>query len=89
MTRGRDKPPGLEEIMMGVNMKEGYSLWVEHLENSGCTNGNYPAYEVLDEEGNVVQSGITCRCGRGCSGTDCIRDDWGDHDTDIENYRAD
>lgn len=75
--------------VMGVNMKEGYYLCVEPLENAGCSNGNYPAYEVMDEEGTVVQFGITCRCGRGCSGTDCIRDDWGDHDTDIENYRAD
>ena len=31
----------------------------------------------------------TCRCGRGCSNNDCIRDDWGYHDTDIERYRVD
>lgn len=81
-----------KQINYGVGkmkMKDGYTIWVEPIESAGCSNGNYPAYEVLDEAGNVVQSGITCRCGRGCSGTDCIRDDWGDHDTDIEKYRGD
>lgn len=69
-------------------LKQKYSLWLEELENSSCSNGNYPKYEIRDGNGQVVQSGLTCRCGRRCSNTDCIRDDWGDHDTDIEEFRV-
>jgi hypothetical protein len=71
-----------------VEMKPGYSLWVECIDNPGCNNGNYLTYTVTNQRGQVVASGITCRCGRGCSGTDCIRDDWGYRDTAIERYRA-
>lgn len=79
----------MHEYKTSFSLKQGFSLWLEDLENPGCSNGNYPRYEIRDREGRVVQSGLTCRCGRGCSGTDCVRDDWGDHDTDIEHYRAD
>lgn len=71
-----------------VILKPGLSLWMERLDNPGCTNGHYPAYQIRTESGDVVYAGVTCRCGRGCSNTDCIRDDWGYHDTDIEKYRA-
>lgn len=80
---------GMLERDTSFPLKEGYTLWVECLEEPGCTNGHYPAYELRDSEGNVVLSGVTCRCGRGCSNTDCIRDDWGDHDTVLEDFRTD
>ena len=70
-----------------LQLKPGLSMWVEDMENAGCTNGNYPAYQIRTNSGEVVYAGQTCRCGRGCSNTDCIRDDWGDRDTDIEEYR--
>lgn len=44
-------------------------VWVESIEDAGCTNGNYPAYEVTFNTGDVC-CGTTCRCGNGCSGTD-------------------
>lgn len=71
-----------------LELRPGLSLWVEDIDNPGCTNGNYPEYEIRTTSGDVVYAGVTCRCGRGCSGTDCIRDDWNDRDTDIEEYRV-
>lgn len=71
----------------GFTLKPGFTMWLEVLENPGCSNGSYPRYAIRDSAGRVVQAGITCRCGRGCSGTDCIRDDWGDRDTDVEQFR--
>lgn len=76
------------EQKTSFQLQQGFSLWLEDLENTGCSNGSYPRYEIRDSEGRVAQSGFTCRCGRGCANTDCIRDDWGDHDTDIEDFRA-
>lgn len=46
---------------------------VEELENAGCNNGNYPEYVAYFDNGEKY-TGVTCRCGAGCSGTDCIRD---------------
>lgn len=76
------------EQKTSFQLQQGFSLWLEDMENTGCSNGNHPRYEIRNGEGLVVQSGLTCSCGRGCSNTDCIRDDWGDHDTDIEDFRA-
>lgn len=42
---------------------------VEELENPGCNNGNYPRYMVTFDDGTAY-SGITCRCGKGCAGTE-------------------
>lgn len=47
-------------------------LFIEEMENAGCNNGNYPAYRIEDENGNVIQSGITCNCHRGCANTDDV-----------------
>lgn len=52
--------------------KKNLFLAVDHLDNAGCNNGNYPSYEIVDSNGNVVGGGITCRCGRGCSNTDDV-----------------
>lgn len=46
---------------------------IEEIENPGCNNGNYPEYTIYFDNGEKY-SGVTCRCGAGCSGTDCIRD---------------
>ncbi len=46
-----------------------FNLEIERLENPGCNNGNYPRWRGQDEHGNNI-GGVTCRCTRGCSGTD-------------------
>lgn len=45
------------------------SIWIEHLENEGCNNGNYPWCEIHLDNG-IVFHGRTCRCGGGCNNTD-------------------
>ena len=50
-------------------MKKKFEVIVEALQDAGCNNGRYPGYKVVSD-GKVVATGITCRCGRGCSGTD-------------------
>lgn len=45
---------------------------IAHLEGAGCNNGQYPAYRLINEAGEVVGEGVTCNCGRGCSGTDDV-----------------
>jgi hypothetical protein len=44
---------------------------VEKIEQSGCNNGNYPAWTGKDDNGNVI-TGRVCNCFRGCSNTDEI-----------------
>lgn len=44
---------------------------IEELENEGCNNDNYPRYTVVFDNGEEAH-GRTCRCRRGCSGTDCL-----------------
>jgi hypothetical protein len=73
-----------------LKIKDDYELVIlnENMD-SGCNNGNYPEWKLIDKRsGNIVESGITCGCGRGCSNTDCIRDDYGTRDTCIEQYRT-
>lgn len=78
---------------MEIKLKKGLQLNVSRIvngrEDGGCMDGSYRTYEVVDEHGNVLQAGTTCRCERGCANRDCIRDDWGYHDTDIEAFRYD
>ena len=47
---------------------------VEDLENAGCNNGNYPRYVITYDNNGKTETieGITCRCRKGCSNTDCI-----------------
>lgn len=35
----------------------------------GCTNGNYPSYTIVLDDGRRL-SGSTCRCWAGCNNTD-------------------
>ena len=52
-------------------MKKKFEVIVEALQDAGCNNGRYPEYRVFRVgDGKAVAAGITCRCGRGCSGTD-------------------
>lgn len=87
ITKGEKKMTEMFKHKTSFPLRDGFSLWLEDLGQPDCSNGNYPGYEIRNSEGRVVQSGLTCRCGRGCANTDCIRDDWGDHDTDIEKFR--
>ena len=73
-------------------LRKGLELRVEAFASEpgySCAGGLRRRYDIVDSAGNIVASGITCGCGRGCCNYDCIRDDWGDHDTDIEEYRDD
>lgn len=54
-------------------MKKVIGIFIEKMENEGCNNGNYPAYEIMFADG-TTRSGITCRCCKGCSGTDSLYD---------------
>jgi hypothetical protein len=72
-----------------LKIKDDYELVILNENMDGCNNGNHPKWKVIDKKsGNIVESGITCGCQRGCSNTDCIRDDWGARDTLIEQYRT-
>ena len=42
---------------------------VQDLPGAGCTNGNYPAYTIVLDDGRRL-SGNTCRCWAGCNNTD-------------------
>lgn len=54
-----------------------------------CGDGGYSRVKIVDKTTHAtVWQGVTCTCGRGCGGRDCVRDDWGYHDTDIEEFRA-
>ena len=55
-----------------------------------CGDGGHARVRIVGKNTRVtVWQGVTCTCGRGCFGPDCVRDDWGYHDTDIEEFRAD
>ena len=43
----------------------------EAIENAGCNNGNYPSWTGQDTLGKAM-AGMTCRCQKGCNGTDRI-----------------
>lgn len=51
------------------------TLEIENLENAGCNNGNYPTFTAVTFDGKQI-SGITCRCGSGCSGTTPVKIDY-------------
>lgn len=73
-------------------LRKGLELRVEAFASEpaySCAGGLRRMYEIVDSAGNIVTSGVTCGCGRGCCNYDCIRDEWGYHDTDIEEYRDD
>ena len=47
------------------------NIFVEEQENLGCSNGNYTQATIKLNNGEKVFA-LTCKCGRGCSGTDII-----------------
>lgn len=71
-----------------MKLKKGYALvWGEQI---GRTCGSGGTVEVaVTYHGEVVRCLTTCTCGRGCGNRACVRDDWGYHDTDIEDIRED
>lgn len=50
----------------GVEIKK---IYVDDVENLGCTNGVHTPYEIILDDGRKV-TGETCRCGNGCCGAD-------------------
>ena len=76
-----------EKFNPGFDLLSGYEIEAEEdtrdYNQTGC---NFRDYRIL-YHGTVVHEGTSCSCGRGCSGLDCIRDDWNRHDTDIEEFR--
>ena len=74
----------------GIELKSGLTLQMRDNDpdsNVGCGGGATSDWRIIGPSG-VVASGRTCRCGRGCCNRDCIVDDYGCHDTVIEQYRA-
>jgi hypothetical protein len=49
------------------------NITIEHLDEAGCNNGNYPAWEGTLPDGTKT-GGVTCRCMGGCSNTDRFED---------------
>lgn len=47
------------------------NVFIHSDRESGCNNGNYPECEIVTDDGRIYK-GITCACGRGCSGTDRV-----------------
>lgn len=73
-----------------MELKENLELVFGESIGRTCGSGGYTPVWIEDRTtGEVVWSGETCICGRGCGNRDCVRDDWEHHDTDIEQFRAD
>lgn len=71
-----------------VKIKSGLKLSYGEAVGRSCGSGGYTPVLIVDEKtGKTVWAGVTCLCGRGCGNHDCVRDDWGYHDTDIEEFR--
>lgn len=74
-----------------VPLREGYRMFFRdnYAGNVSCGGGATSDWLVVDSAGQIVRSGVTCACGRGCCGHDCVADSWGYHDTCLEDLRAD
>lgn len=75
----------------GFELLPGFVLQAMDLSggNVYCGGGGHRAWRLIAPDGNVVEHGDTCVCGRGCCNRDTIYDDMGHHDTALEQYRAD
>lgn len=80
------------EIWALPGLRPGLELRVEAFEHDpgyGCGSGLKRDYELVDvRNSRIVASGVTCGCGKGCANYSCIRDDWGDSVTDIDEFRV-
>ena len=74
-----------------VPLREGYRMFFrdKYAGDASCGSGATSEWLVVDPAGRVIRSGVTCACGRGCCGHDCVADSWGYHDTCLEDLRAD
>lgn len=73
-----------------MKLKFNLDLVCDFYSGGYCGDGGYRLVRLVGKNsGLTVWSGMTCTCGRGCGNKDCVIDDWGYHDTDIEQYRAD
>lgn len=50
-------------------MVELHDVEIEDMQNTGCNNGQYPAFTARLADGTKI-SGTVCGCRRGCSNTD-------------------
>ena len=55
-----------------------------------CREGGKRYWRLMDLDDNILKAGITCGCGYGCNGTDCIQDtdQFGQHNTVLEEFRV-
>lgn len=70
-----------------MKLKDGYSLFWHDPIGSSCGSGGRTRVDLL-YKGDLVKRFETCICGRGCANRDCVIDNWGAHDTVIEEYRV-
>ena len=73
---------------MKMKLKEGYALVWGDVVGQGCGSGGYVDVDIVFN-GDIISTVRTCPCGRGCGNRACVRDDFGYHDTDIEDIRND
>lgn len=71
-----------------MELKTGYALIWGDQTGGTCGSGGTVAVDVI-YRGECVRTLVTCPCGRGCGNKAVVTDEWGYHDTDIEDIRAD
>ena len=89
--KGEAKVDGWYDYDPGYDLLPGYKLQAMNLsgDNVYCGGGGHRAWRLIAPDGSIVEHGDTCVCGRGCCNRDCIDDEYGYHDTVLEQYRAD
>ena len=89
--RTGEYPPDPDEYQpyeVGFSLRPEYRMEMTET-RLGCREGGKRHWRLLDVDGNVIRSGITCACGYGCDETDCIEDSdmMALHNTVLEEYR--
>lgn len=89
--RTGEYPPDPDEYQpyeVGFSLRPEYRMEMTET-RLGCREGGKRHWRLLDVDGNVIRSGITCACGYGCDDTDCVEDSdmMALHNTVLEEYR--
>lgn len=89
--RTGEYPPDPDEYQpyeVGFSLRPEYRMEMTET-RIGCREGGKRHWRLLDVDGNVIRSGITCACGYGCDDTDCVEDSdmMALHNTVLEEYR--